>query len=243
MQIMRYDFTAPAGKHFGIIQTMEQALAAIPGWVDRWTPAAENVTQAGGLITEWTGALGRKLTQATVSRQPALAGSEILFGNGAGALKAELSLSGAALGAITDLTVAGRFRLPAEAVAVDTHYLFGQQTGQIFRIARRYQATPRAYIRTEFPTAGAIVGEMDIPAADTIIPVVMVISGTTGFRMVSNDVSVAGTLPSQLTLTTFTLGGPNPAVADWPGWVGKFGILQHAATDAQIATLQAWLAA
>lgn len=74
MQIMRYDFTAPEGKHFGIVQTVDQMLASIPGWVDRWTPAAENVTQVGGLITEWTGSLGRKFTQATAARQPALAG-------------------------------------------------------------------------------------------------------------------------------------------------------------------------
>lgn len=132
MDLMRYDFVAPAGAHFGKLKTIAELLAEIPNPVDYWTPSAASVTQGNGLVTAWTGALGRTLAQANATRQPKLDGAEIMFGDGAGALKACLSLTGAPIGPVTNLTLAGRLRLPASALTVDSHYMFGQQTGQVF---------------------------------------------------------------------------------------------------------------
>lgn len=61
MDLMRYDFAAPASAHFGKLKTIQQLIAEIPNPVDYWTPGPESVTLTNGLVSKWTGALGRTL--------------------------------------------------------------------------------------------------------------------------------------------------------------------------------------
>lgn len=243
MDIMRYDFVAPAGKHFGIVQTMEDALSDIPSVVDFWTAAADKVTIESGAISAWTGDKGRVLAQDNAALRPTLSGSEILLGDGAGGSKGSLNLAGTALGAITNLTIAGRFRLPNAALTNDNQHIFGQSApGQVFRSAYRY-ANSNNYLRTDMTTPSVVQVDRDIPTGQLVIPYILTITGGTAIKMIVNDEVTTGTLPAAPNLSTFTLGASNVGGQGWRGWVGKFGIWKHAATDAQIALLKRWLLA
>lgn len=241
MRIQKYDFTAPDGAHFGIIQPLADIIAAIPNPVDHWTPTAESMTLQNGRITEWTGASGRVLEQDTESMMPILDGSEVLFGDGAAGSRSLMSLSGTAIGAVTDLTIAGKFRLPAGAIYDNVNYLFGQTTGQVFRIAHRY-ANSNNFLRLD-TTSPAVQIDLDLEADATDVPVVAVISGGTGVEVHVGDTTATGTLGASLTLTEFILCSVNltQSASNWSGWVGNFGIWKTVPSESELASLKQWV--
>lgn len=242
-----FDFVAPAGSHLGIVQTIEEQIAAIPACIDRWSMTQGSRTLVSGAVSEWVGVNGRIMGQTGAENRPVISadGKSLNMGDGAGGSKAVLSLSGAQIGEATALTVAMRCALNTGALTVDQHSLLGMSQPTIWRLMHRY-ANANNYFRLD--GSGALL-DADIPAGlagplDIIITrgASEVVAGEYDVALHVGDLSSTMRVATAPVLTSFSIGGDRPTVPDWPGTISKLGIWRAKVGDAHLATIKSWLA-
>lgn len=218
--ILTVNLDAPAGATLGMISSLEDELAAVPGIVDVWRIDPGLITRGGdNRVSAWTGMVnGRQFIQANAARRPLyVPGSRLDMGNGAAA-RASMLLSGAQLGQMATGSIGMRITLDAGDETVDAQNIAGQDldssgTG-IARLAYRYiPATLGNYIRLQIAAANLDV-DLD-PAATTALIWLTISAGEARIRV--NGVEGAAALAvANLNLPTFAIGGsrePSPSFA------------------------------
>lgn len=236
---IKFDFTAPEGTHFGIVQTVKEQLEAIPDLVDYWEATADSVTNAGGRVSEWTGAMGRKFVQAAAARRPTYTGNGLRMFNSAGdAAEATMTLDGEQIGAAPSLTIACKIRMSAAAVAVDGQYIWVCPT-PLHRLMYRY-TSGNNYLRAQVLATSNNL-DRDVPEDVSDVGAVYVADGTDYTLHVPGMGSVSYTGSEGANLPSLILGGLSAASPSLRAWMQRFGIWRHVPTTAEMETLLKWV--
>lgn len=238
---IKFDFTAPAGTHFGIVKTLDELLADIPSPVDTWDATAGSVTTEDGRVAAWTGARGRQFVQATAARRPVFTGNGLrMFAvEGAGdAAEAIMTLGGEQIGAAPALTIACKIRMSAAAVAVDSQYIWACPT-PLHRLMYRYTAGNN-YLRAQvLATTNNL--DRDVPAAVTDIGAVYVASGSDYTLHVAGAGSITFAGSEGANLPSLILGGLSTTSPSLRGWMQRVGVWRHVPTTAQLDAILKWV--
>lgn len=237
---LKFDFTAPAARTFGVVVPIDTLVDAIPDALDVWAPTEASLTQVGGKITTWTGRKnGRTLAQGNTARQPVLDNGRVRMGNGAGTPAGCLELTGTQIGATSALTIAVNAIIDTAALLVDNHYLYGSAS-PICRLAYRYTGGAK-YWRYQNLTQNI---DAAMPADFSgRVGSVLVINGTSATLHLTTGASTTVTLAGAFTLASLALGAAQAGQpGDLPGSVGVFGVWNRAVTAGELATLLAWVA-
>ena len=175
---IKFDFTAQPGTHFGVVQTLDETLNAIPGIIDMWDATADSVTIESGRVSAWTGRRGRQFTQATPDRRPIYAADGLRMYDPATNLPAgAMILAGAQLGASPQMIIATRVRIAPVAANTDLQYLWAG-SAPILRIMYR-ETNSSNYLRANIlASTGAASFDIDLPETQSDIGVVLVCNGT-----------------------------------------------------------------
>lgn len=236
----RTDFSAPAGTHFGVIPTLDDALNAIPGAVDMWDATAESVTLTSGRVSAWTGRLGRQFIQTDPARRPVYDGGFLRMHDPAtGAAQGVMALSGTQLGEQTALTIATRVRILQAALDTDLQYLWASSS-PIFRIIYR-DTNASNHLRANV-LSGSSLFDVDLPETQTDIGVVLTCDGSQYEMHVAGGASAvyAGTGPANL--SNLFLGSQTGGAGSLIGWQRRFGIWRHVPSAAELAAILKWVA-
>lgn len=235
----KYDFTAPAGTHFGIIKSVAELLAEIPGAIDYWDATAASMTVTDGRVSAWNGLKGaRQFVQATAAARPILTADGLAFHEG-GAASGRMSLAGAALGTMPALTIAARVKLHPSALTADGQAIWAGAS-PILRMAVRYSANNN-YLRASILSSTAN-RDVDLPDGQADIGVVFVANGTAVTVYVAGGASGTYTASGQMQFSDLNIGANVGSVSSFAGWYRRFGIWAQVPTAAQLETLLGWVA-
>lgn len=235
----KFDFVAPAGTHFGVVQTLAEILAGIPNPVDQWDAATGNFTIVDGRVSEWTGAAGRKMVQATASTRPVATDQGLrFFDPGTGLANARMQLSGEQLGAQSALTIAARVRISAGALGTDQQYLWGCNS-PVMRQAYRLVGGNNV-VRSNILLATANL-DTDLPPGVTEIGTVLVCNGPT-YTQYAGGQSTMYVGGGSAQLAELFIGAQVSNQTTLAGWYNRFGIWRSVPSPAQLDALLGWVA-
>ncbi|WP_028716875.1 hypothetical protein [Paracoccus sp. J39] len=236
---IKFDFTAPAGTHFGLVKTLDELLAEIPSPVDTWDATAGSVTTEDGRVAAWTGQRGRQFVQATAGRRPTYTGNGLRMFNAAGdAAEAIMTLGGEQIGAAPALTIACKIRMSASALTADSQYIWACPS-PLHRLMYRY-TSGNNYIRAQVLATSNNL-DRDVPAAVTDIGAVYVASGSDYTLHVAGAGSITFAGSEGANLPSLILGGLSTTSPSLRGWMQRVGVWRHVPTTAQLDAILKWV--
>lgn len=239
---IKFDFTAQPGTHFGVVQTLDETLNAIPGIIDMWDATADSVTIESGRVSAWTGRRGRQFTQATPDRRPIYAADGLRMYDPATNLPAgAMILAGAQLGASPQMIIATRVRIAPVAANTDLQYLWAG-SAPILRIMYR-ETNSSNYLRANIlASTGAASFDIDLPETQSDIGVVLVCNGTDYAMHVAGGASASFVGSGPANFTNLFLGTPNAGDGTLVGHQRRFGLWRHVPSAAELAAIMKWVA-
>lgn len=231
---LKYDFTANAGSHFGLITPIADVLDAIPNLYDAWD-ADSGLTTVEGLVSEWAGQKGNLLSQGDSDLRPTKEDQGLRMFNIANeTASATLGVDGIG-GTSNGFTVAfSGSMLASQMDNPSAQFLWGA-SDPLLRMMR--QNTPR--FRLQVGDTSDVI-DLEASSTETKVGVVMVVNGTT-VTLHTADNSITDTTATQAGIGSINVAGTSNTQASLIGWARRFGIWKHVPDATQLATIKNWV--